>query len=205
MATKGPLTKDTSTVALGLAQIRVGKQSENVGNIHNALAAANSIGALANTKFTHSIDYWRLESGFPLLEDYVVPLRSAASLECAFKEVTPFNMALAHGIDPMDAGSVDAVGYDDTHSGEVALGNLSAAEYIRVEARYTYPNDTNYMDIVFPRAQASSAVEMDLQAEDAAAVPITFEAKRADSEITDATNPGSSVWDNKPLGRIAWS
>jgi hypothetical protein len=41
---------------------------------------------------------------------------------------------------------------------------------------------------------------MDLQSEDAATVPIIFEAKRADSEVSG----GNAVWDDKPLGRIAW-
>jgi hypothetical protein len=46
----------------------------------------------------------------------------------------------------------------------------------------------------------SATVEIDLQSEDAAAVPVTIEGKRADSEVTG----GNAVWDDKPLGRIAW-
>lgn len=204
MARTGPLTKDTSTVALGLAQVRVGNSAANMGNQQPSLAGTNSIGALANTKFTGTIDYWRLESGFPLLEDHVIPLRAAAALECAFKEITPFNMALAHGIDPMESDSTPSSGYDTVHSGEVQLGNLSAAAYIRMEAFYAYPDyatTANAMSIIFPRAQASASVEIDLQVEDSAAVPVTFEGKRADSEVTG----GSSVWDDKPLGRITWT
>ena len=195
MARSGPVTKDTSTVALGLAQIRILESATNIADIHSAGVAADSIGALANTKFTGNTDWFRLESGFPLLEDFVVPIREAASLECAFKEITPYNMALAYGLDPTSGG------YVDEHSGEVALGGRIAPTYVRMEARYTFPNGTNYMDIIFPRAQAMTSVEADLQTEDAAAVPITFEAKRADSEV----DGGSVVWDDKPLGRIAWS
>ena len=194
MTRSGPVTSDTSTIALGLAQIRVLNSADNIGNIHPAGVAGDSIGALANTKFTGNTDWFRLESGFPLLEDYVVPIREAASLECAFKEITPYNMAMAYGLDPV--GDYAAV-----HSGEVGLGARIAPEYVRMEARYTFPNGTNYMDIIFPRAQVSAAVEIDLQIEDAAAVPVIFEAKRADSEVSD----GDGVWDAKPLGRICWT
>lgn len=193
MARTGPVTKDTTTVALGLAQIRVGASAANVNQIEPVLLAANSIGALASTKFISNQDFFKIESGFPLLEDASIPLRESAALECAFKEITPMNLALAKGID-------STTGYDDAHSGEVVLGMLATPAFIRMEAVYTYPDGTNKMYIIFPRAQAISKVEVDLQAESNANVPLTFEAKRADSE----TDGGNAVWDAKPLGRICW-
>ena len=72
MARTGPVTKDTSTVAIGLAQIRVGSSADNIANIQPALDSGDSIGALANTKYTGSVDWAKLESGFPLLEDYQI-------------------------------------------------------------------------------------------------------------------------------------
>ncbi len=193
MARHGPLTKDTTTVALGLAQVRVGASAPNIAKTGPALTSNNSIGALMNTKFSSMVDYWRLESGFPLMEDATIPIREKASLECGFKEITPMNLAFAKGIDA-------TTGYDLPHSGEVALGNMDAPDYVRMEAVYTYPDAINEMVIIFPRAQASSNVEMDLKDSDATAVPITFEAKRADSDMSG----GNAVWDNKPLGRILW-
>jgi hypothetical protein len=93
--------------------------------------------------------------------------------------------------------------YTDVHSGEIALGDFDSRdiEYLRMEARYTFPNGTNYMDIIFPRAQAVPNTEMDLQAEDAVAVPVTFESKRADSEVSG----GDVAWDDKPLGWIKFT
>jgi len=293
MSRSGPVTKDTSTIALGLAQIRVGAAAANIANINPVLLPAASIGALASTKYTGSVDYWKLLSGFPQLEDMSIPLRETSQLECEFKEITPYNLALARGIDPVgaqaatatflskvstagtttgaiavtqDAGPVtdkftvaftsatafDVFGaatgfvgsgtvsvafapdnggdpyftipanffsgtwadndvatfqtieykatgaYDGAHSGEIKLGALSAPAFVRMEAVYTYPNGTNHMYIIFPRANATASTELDLQAEDAAASPITFEAKRADSE----TSGGDAAWDAMPLGRI---
>jgi hypothetical protein len=179
---------------LGLCQIRVGDSATNIADALAALLAADSIGALANTTFTANVDYWRLESGFPLLEDLVVPLREGAMLECAVKEITPFNIAMSKGIDPTS-------GYTDVHSGEVALGAMTTPDFIRMEGVYTYPNGSNYLYIIFPRAQVTSSMELDFQAEDNVNSPLTFESKRADSEVTD----GDPVWDDKPLGRLYWA
>ena len=196
MSRKGPVTSDTSTIALGLAQIRVGSSSDNIGIDTATLSASDSIGALANTKFVGNTDWYKLESGFPLIEDYTTPIRESAHLECAFREITPLNVALAYGKDP---ASLPYSGYD-VHSGEIPLGDRSAPDYVRMEAVYTYPNGTNHMYIVAPRSQVSASVEVDFAEEDAAAVPIVFEFKRADSEV----DGGDAVWDNRPLGRIYW-
>ena len=191
MSRTGPVTKDTTTITFGLAQVRVGAAAANVNSINPVLVAANSIGALANTKFMGSVDYWKLESGYPLLEDLTLPIRERASLECSFKEITPMNLAFAKGIDATS-------GYTNVHSGEIGLGSISTPAFHRMEAVYTFPDGDNQMVIIFPRSQITSNMEIDMKIEDAAAVPITFEAKRADSE----TSGGSSVWDDKPMGRI---
>lgn len=295
MPRTGPLTKDTSTVALGLAQIRVGAAAANITSTDVALGSAASMGALASTKYTGTVDYWKLESGFPMLEDMTLPLREAAMLEVEFKEITPKNLALAKGIDPSsgqsatvtdgtavtssgttgggggitvtdDTGPVSDVwtvvftdatnyavygaatghvgdgtvsgvfapdnggnpyftipanffagtwaadesftfttteyvatgSYEDAHSGSINLGAITAPDYVRMEAIYTFPNGTNHMYIVFPRANVVSSLEVDFQAEDNANPPLTFEAKRADSQIAG----GNVAWDNAPLGRI---
>ena len=187
----GPLTRNPQVVALGLAQIRVGVAAANIANTGAALLAAASIGALANTKFTGKTDYWKLESGFPLLEDMSLPIRESCILECGFKEISMANIQLARGIDPSDE-------YSDTF---IALGGLVAPEFVRMEAVYTFPDNLSQMVIIFPRANVVSSMEIDLKAEDAAVVPITFEAKRADSGITTG---GNAVWDAMPLGSIVF-
>jgi hypothetical protein len=188
----GPTTKDTTTVALGLAQIRVGQSAPYIGQIRAILAAADSVGALAATKFMGNAEYFKLESGYPLLEDAIFPLREAAALELSFKEITPSNLALARGLDPTI--------YTNVHLGEIPLGSLTTPVSIRMEAVYTYPDGTNTMTIIFPRAQVSAPVEMDLAIEDIAAVPITIESKRADGDIAG----GHVIWNGAPLGKIVW-
>lgn len=301
MARSGPVTKDTTTVALGLAQIRIGASATNIANAAAVLTPSDSIGALASTKYTGNVDYWKLESGFPLLEDLTLPLRESSMLECEFKELSSYNLALARGIDPgtavqsagvvegtinSAAGTVDAAldiavtddagpvtdtwvvaftsaiagnitgvntglvhtfvaidgamapdnggnpyftipadfftgtwadgdsynftttayqasggAYSDPHVGTIDLGSLSAPSFVRMEAVYTYPDGTSTMTIIFPRANATSSVEIDMQAEDNVNVPITFEAKRADSEISG----GNAAWDAAPLGKIIFA
>ena len=192
MARSGPITKDTSTVALGLAKILVGPSASNItSDVQTLDADANSIGALNSTNFSSNTEFWRMSSGFPAMEDLVIPLRENAQLECEFRELHPQNLAYARGI---DASS----GYDAAHSGEIPLGNLTTPAYVRMEAIYTYPNGTNHMYIIFPRAQVTSSTDLSFAQEDNANVPITFEAKRADSGVSG----GDATWDDSPLGRI---
>lgn len=193
MARSGPIATDTSTVAIGLLQLRVGNSADNIAKPGAELVAGDSIGSLANTKFIGNTDWYSLEGGMPLIEEFTTPIREAAALEGAFREITPKNMAIAFGQD------VSAGGYS-SHTGEIALGGRTAPDYIRVEGIHTYPNGTNTMTFIFPRAQVKASVEVDLQTEDAAAVPMTLEAKNASSDVSG----GDAIWDDKPLGRIVW-
>jgi len=188
----GPLTRNPQVVALGLAQVRVGASAANIATVTPALLAANSIGALANTKYTGKTDFWKLESGFPLLEDLTLPIREASMLECGFKELSIANLSMARGIDPTGLDE-----YDDS----IALGGLIAPDFVRMEAVYTFPDNQMQMVIIYPRANVVSSMEIDLKTEDAAVVPITFEAKRADSGVTSG---GNAAWDNMPLGTIVF-
>jgi hypothetical protein len=189
----GPVTKDSTTIALGLAQIRVGSSATYIGQVKAILTSASSIGALANTKFTGSAEYFKLFSGYPLLEDASYPLRESSMMEVGFKEITPKNFALARGLDPAS--------YTQAHYGQIPLGTLQTPASIRMEAVYTYPDGTNTMTIIFPRAQVTASIEMEFAEEEPAAVAVAIEAKRADSEIAG----GSTAWDNKPLGVVIWN
>jgi len=299
MARSGPVTKNSSTIAVGLAQIRVGNSAANIATGIAALSSADSIGALANSKYTGGVEIYEFKSGFPLKKDLSIVTGESVSIEGTFNEITPYNLALAHGLDPsadVDATATEedtvstagtttgvitvdnnggvlterftivftgATAYsvygsvsghiadcadltsefapvdgsshayftipanffsgtwaaDDTfvfstseyvsgtsafanaHSGEIGLGARATPEYIRMEAVYTYPNGVNTMTFIFPRAQAVSTVEVDLQQEEAAGVPITFEATPADSEVSG----GNAVWDSKPMGVILFA
>lgn len=98
----GPTTRDTSSVALGLAQIRIGSSAANIGQYAPILTAAHSMGAMAKTAFNGKVDFWKMESGFPLKEDISIPLREASSLDCTFQEMTSKNLAIARGLDPFE-------------------------------------------------------------------------------------------------------
>ncbi len=281
IARSGPLTKDTSTVALGLAKILVGKSADFIDTITQVLHQVDdSLGALNSSNFTSTVEYWRLESGFPALEDMSIPLSETAQIECEFKELHPRNLAMARGIDPTegattfsydtssdttdgtidddvtlsgslteggvytlhftsatefsvngetgtagteftltdtftlpegyftgtwDAGDTHTIAiyasggnYADAHSGEVTLGTMSSPAFVRVEAIYTYPNQINHLYIIFPRANVTSSMNLNFAAQDNANVPITLEAKRADSGVVG----GHVAWNNAPLGRI---
>lgn len=189
----GPLTINPKAVALGLAQIRVGASATNIASIAPTLVKEDSIGALASTKLAGKTDYWKLESGFPLLEDYTLPIREVCALECGFKELSMANLALSRGLDPADFDE-----YEEYSVANITLGGLIAPIFIRMEAVYTFPDNQSQMVIIFPRANVVSSMEIDMKAEDAAVIPISFEAKRADGGVVG----GNAVWNDMPLGTI---
>lgn len=302
MSRTGPVTKDTTTVALGLSQIRIGKSAPYIANVDPVFSAADSIGAMASTSYTGETEYWDLESGFPLTTDATFPLRETNTVECAFKEITPKNLALARGIDPFSDISASVVeissntaagtttgniavtdddgpttetftvvfssattgdiygstsghvhsfsdlttamapahnsseyftipanfftgtwaqddtyvfattafvsgtsAYANNHAGSIALGNVSAPDFVRVEAVYTFPDPTYSMTIIFPRANVTSSLNLDFQAEDAAAVTMTIKSMGASSDVAG----GNPVWDGSatagPHGRIVFA
>ncbi len=192
----GPITTDTTVLAAGFAQIRIGDSATNISNTAAVLTSSDSIGAMAATKFMAPTEWLDHESGFPLKRDFTTVTKEEAKLECSFEEMSPYNIALAYGIDPTGGG------YASAHSGEVALGGRCAPGYVRAEAVFTFPQCaiTNNMIVIFPRAQIKSDVELDFQSESMANVPISIESTLADSNISG----GSSAWDNMPLGRIEW-
>lgn len=302
MPRTGPVTRDTTTVQLGLAQIRIGQSIANIGSIAPVLGVNDSLGAMASTGYTGETEYWDLESGFPLGLDATFPLRETNIMECAFKEITPKTLALARGINPFneisaawsEVGSVTTAGtitgditmtdtagpttevwtvvfetatsgaiygslsghvhdfanlttlmapdnsgnpyfsisanyfsgtwaadetyvfqtteymtgstaYDSNHAGSIALGTISAPEFVRVEALYTFPDGINTMTIIFPRCNITSSLNIDFQAEDAAAVTMTLKSMTASSDVTG----GNAVWDGSvdagPNGRIVFA
>lgn len=194
MARSGPVTKDTTTIAIGYAQVRVGASATNISKVYLALTSAASVGALANVKFNSAAEYFKLESGYPMLEDASFPLRESASVEVGFKEITPKNFAMSKGLDPSS-------GYSSAHIGTIALGTITTPAFIRAETVYTYPDGSNTMNVIFPRAQATANIEMEFAEAEPAAVATVLEAKRADSEVTG----GNSAWNIMPLGRVVWA
>ena len=191
----GPATKDTSSLALGLAQIRVGPAAANIASDFPVLLAAASIGSLTKTLFTGNTEWWEHYQGFPQKKDYSLPIKEDAMLSAEYEELSPYNLALANGIDPTDGS------YADAHSGEIALGGKLAPAYVRMEALYTYPNGTDYMHVILPLAQVKSNLEIDFQAGDSAKPGIEFVSNVADSTSTN----GHAVWDGKPLGAIQFT
>lgn len=195
----GPVTRNAHSVALGLAKILIGKATVNIASTNQVLnETTDSLGALNSTNFVSEIEYWKLESGFPQLEDLSIPLRETARLECEFKEVTLRNLAIARGIDADTENYPHATDAGVGENDEINLGSIKAPDYVRMEAIYTYPDQQHRMVIVFPRANVTSSVELSLAAEDNTNVPITIEAKRGDS----GTEGGDAAWDTAPLGRI---
>ena len=107
--THGPVTRFEKAWALGLIQIRIGNSADNIAQVDPVLPASASVGALASTKFAASAEFYKKKSGFPLTEDGSIPLSDAAAISGGFREITPYTMALARGLDPTGALAATAM------------------------------------------------------------------------------------------------
>lgn len=128
MARNGPITKNASTVPLGLAQIRVGKSATNIATSTAVLVAGDSIGALVNTKYTGTVEWYEFSSGFPSKVDLTIPMSETAMLECAFNEFTPFNFALASGLDPLADVSATIAEITSVTTAGTTTGDLAVTD-----------------------------------------------------------------------------
>ena len=141
-----------------------------------------------------NVDWWDLETGYPMLLDAKFPIRESASLEGDMMEITPKNMAFAHGLD----GTLAA--YSDDYSGEIALGARIAPVDLRVEAKGVFPDGVKEINFIFPRAIITSSVELENQKEEGESLPIVITSTPADESAG-----GNAVWDTMPLGKIYFS
>ncbi len=130
MARSGPVTRDSSTVQLGLSKILIGRSAPHMAITTPVLnEVTDSMGAMANTSFNGESEYFDLESGYPLGLDATFPLRENNSLECAFKEITPKNLAISRGMDPFADISatvtlIDSVTVGGGVSGSITVDDL---------------------------------------------------------------------------------
>lgn len=192
MPSKGPVTKDTEALAIGLMSIMVDAASGHISTSGRALNKADhSVGSLNNTTMTIDRETKNHESGFPLLKDKVVVLRESMQLQGEVEELTYRNLMTATGKNP---NGITA------RSGEISIGALTAPQDLRVEGLYEFP-DGDEMLVILPRAQVETGIEINFQKEDWGNVSVTFTAQRADS----ATTGGNAAWDSKPLGVIVFS
>jgi len=122
---RGPVTKNVAARTLGFLQVRIGKSAANIGTATPVLTATNSIGAVASTKIGNTREFYKYESGTPKNVDGQEVMSNVATLECAFLEHTPFNYALALGIDPLgDSDASIAAGSINSSAG-TTTGELS--------------------------------------------------------------------------------
>ena len=59
MSMSGPVTIDTSSLMIGLAQVRVGASATNIAFTAPVLSASDSVGAMADVKFVGNTDNLR--------------------------------------------------------------------------------------------------------------------------------------------------
>lgn len=176
--------KERETVALGLGKISIGPSVANLATITQALTSTDYFSALTEVSFVINKQFKKqitVKDSVELLQDVFVS-GSTLGISVTFIEILQKTLSYALGGD----------------GGATELGSLllTDPEDLRVELEYLYPNKTDKMIVILPRAVVTSSLPFSFEEEDNADVPVTFLAKRADLEV------GGSAWATYPYGRI---
>jgi len=118
---QGPIIRDSKNIPIGLMQIRIHKSSPYIAQTGAVLTATHSIGGMAKTDFMNSVEFKEIVSGFPEVRATMIPIKESFNIECAFREFSPLNFALAKGIDPFaDVPATITAGESNTTAGTIS-------------------------------------------------------------------------------------
>ena len=121
----GAIIQEVGNIAIGEMQIRVAPAASHIATITAALSSSDSIGGAAGTKFTNAVEFKSIVSGYPEIEAGVLPVKESFAIECAFREFSPKNFALAKGLDPFaNVAATIIAGTEVTTSGTMT-GDLA--------------------------------------------------------------------------------
>lgn len=185
-----PVYRNSTTVMLGLAQIRIAESAPYIGYPTACLTKAHSLGAMVETRILGEDFDYILRSGFPQTDDLIIAYEQHVIVECVLREITPINMALMFG------QAYDPTTYDDPHDGQIYLGTRGVTSFIRVEFIYWYPESNYQMHLILPKAYISTEVLIDWAVEDDYGAPFACVSTPSDSDSIG----GHAIWDAAPLG-----
>ena len=176
--------KERETVALGLGKISIGSSSSHLASTTQALSSTDYFSALTDISFTINKKFKKqvsVKDSIELLQDVFVS-SSTFVISVTFIEILQKTLSYALGGD----------------GGSTELGSLLLSDPtdLRVELEYLYPNKTNKLIVILPRAVVTSSMPVSFAEDDNLDVPMTLLAKRVDNIV------GGSSWDAFPYGRI---
>lgn len=79
-----------------------------VTSTSGTMLSGNHIGSIKDAKVTISREYLKHESGFPVATDLTVPVKEGITIEGKMEEMSPYNLALAFGLDPLSYSATTA-------------------------------------------------------------------------------------------------
>ncbi len=188
----GAVTRYTQSVLLGVAKVFCGLSSTHIATATQVFTytSTNSVGALASTEFSFSEEFQEVDV-LGKRDRKIIPLRTQVSLSVQFQEITVRNLAISMGLNPVSTT------YNKILTGSIPLGLDGDPTELRVEAVCVYPDQNNYMAIIFPKAIVRMQASMSPTNTDGTNLNAVFESRYA-----DAIHGGNAAWDTMPTGVI---
>ena len=191
----GAVTRHTKSIYLGVGRVLCGASSALLSTTSLALNYQDqSLGVLTECSVNYSSEYQDL----PVLgkiQHPVIKLKDDISLSVGIQEMTIRNIAISLGF------PIDNVLYpDDVVPGQILLGTDSQPAELRIEAIFVYPDQQNYMALIFPKAIVRVNSNFSTSNSDASSAGVVFESRRA-----DVKHGGVPEWNDSPLGKFVFS
>lgn len=156
----GPVTRYSQAWALGLAQIRMGNSADFINYPFPVLPANKSLGAMAQTRYAGNAEFFPIESGFPLSEDGVIPLSETSAMEAAYRELTPYNAAIARGLDPTAIAAWVNMGASNLGVYNVCAGTAAVSSSVSISVDDDAGPINEVWMVIFTSASAYQVVGM---------------------------------------------
>ena len=188
----GAVTRHTKSIYLGVGRVLCGTSSALLSTTSLALNYQDqSLGVLTECSVNYAAEYQDL----PILgtvQSPVIKLKDDISLSVGIQEMTARNLAISLGLNPAS--------YADDLTGNILLGTDSQPAELRIEAIFVYPDQQNYMALIFPKAIVRVNSNFSTSTSDASSAGVVFESRRADEK-----HEGVSEWNDSPLGKFVFS
>ena len=132
MSANSPTVRDIDAIAMGKFDIRLDSTATYIAQVTAQLTkTAHSIGAIADQAIAGEKEFHQVMHDFPQKSAGTIALSEMFNIEVSPREITPFTLGLAQGLDPF---GVTAAAYSEIKH-DSAAGTYT-------EAKLTFPDNT---------------------------------------------------------------
>jgi len=171
--------KDNSSISIGPATVRIGGSESNLSFTLPVLTDTDYMGYSEQTNIVYSVDYKERTAVNSHYPTDMKTDRQTCAIEMKTVELSKDIFSLMFGI------------YPNIFNNSFSFGILTDIDF-RVEIEYTYPDNVKKLFMIFPKVRIMKGLN----------IALSSDAEVVSSIKMNALAPGTTTWENNPLGTI---